>query len=228
MSYPRNRLRAQSVWRIARHEVLRFGFGLLIGLLLAASILVAGPEIQAADIQSSEPNAEGPMLPEQLTRQEIRDLLAQLSDEDVRKLLLRQLDKVAASEAVSDDEEPGFIDSFEDTLQTAHDRLDLMVAAIPELPSLGTILFARLTEGRGGGHVWTIAFFTIIMFAGGMVVERGFRRLFTRIAEQSEEGTAHSAVDKLCILVLTIAPPFPPIMVGRTSLLKTMGARRLT
>ena len=204
MSHSRNRQRALSVWRIARHEFLRFGCGLLVGLLLAASILVAGPEIQAADIQSSEPNAEGPMLPEQLTRQEIRDLLAQLSDEDVRKLLLQQLDKVAASEEMADDEEPGFIDSFEDTLQTAHDRLDLMVAAIPELPSLGTILFARLTEGRDGGHVWTIAFFTIIMFVGGMVVERGFRRLFTRIAEQSEESTAHSVVDKLCILALKL------------------------
>ena len=103
MSHSRNRQRALSVWCIARHEVLRFGCGLLSGLLLAANILVAGSEIRAADIRSNEPNAEGPMLPEQLTRQEIRDMLAQLSDEDVRKLLMQQLDKVAASEAVSDD-----------------------------------------------------------------------------------------------------------------------------
>jgi len=183
---------------------LRFGCGSLIGLLLAASILIAGPEIRAADIRSNEPNAEGPMLPEQLTRQEIRDLLAQLSDEDVRKLLMQQLDKVAASEEMADDEGPGFIESFEDALHTAHGRLDLMVAAIPELPSLGTILFARLTEGRGGGHVWTIAFFTIIMFAGGMVAERGFRHLFTRISEQSEEGIAHSVVDKLSVLAVKL------------------------
>jgi hypothetical protein len=41
-------------------EVVRLGFGMLIGLLLATTLL---PKLQAAKIESSEPDAEGPTLP---------------------------------------------------------------------------------------------------------------------------------------------------------------------
>jgi small-conductance mechanosensitive channel len=174
---------------------------LLVGLLLLTS-LQSGP--QAAGVESSEPDAEGPALPEHLTRQQVSELLAQLSDEDVRVLLMRQLEKVAVNQTAPETEELGFIRSFEDALQTAHDRLDIMVAAIPELPSLGTILFAHLTEGKSGAHLWTIAFSTIGFFAGGAFAEWGFRRLFTRIAEQPKESAAYTAVDKLCLLSLRL------------------------
>lgn len=46
-------------------------------------------------VPSSE-TAEAPVeIPEDLTPQEVRDLIARLSDEEVREIVIKQLDKVA-------------------------------------------------------------------------------------------------------------------------------------
>ena len=69
---------------------------------LAALVCVLAllPAVVAAAAQPA--GSEKPAsvkLPEPLTREAIRELVARLSDAEVRELLLAQLDKAAASEA---------------------------------------------------------------------------------------------------------------------------------
>ena len=68
-----------------------------IGLLAVLWCAFAFPPPALAQmVPSSEPAATGIEIPEDLTQQQARDLIARLSDEEVREIVIRQLDKLAA------------------------------------------------------------------------------------------------------------------------------------
>jgi hypothetical protein len=77
-------------------RILRFGAFLLLLMAIVAALPSRG---NAADESYSE--ASEIVLPEHLTEPEVRDLISRLSDDQVRELLIRQLDKLAAGEADS-------------------------------------------------------------------------------------------------------------------------------
>src|SRR5947208_2672899 len=62
---------------------------------LLAVVVAAGAEF--ADAAKGPPAAHEPTLPEPLTKESVRELVARLSDDDVRKLLLEQLDRAAVA-----------------------------------------------------------------------------------------------------------------------------------
>ena len=61
--------------------------------LLAVAVVAAGPSF--AQGKPAKPKHEAMTLPEPLTHDSIRELVSRLSDEDVRKLLVSQLDRAA-------------------------------------------------------------------------------------------------------------------------------------
>ena len=64
---------------------------------LVACVMLYGAPVLAADATAvSEPTPVP--LPEHLTQEDVRDLMARLSDDQVRALLIQQLDKVAQAE----------------------------------------------------------------------------------------------------------------------------------
>jgi len=152
--------------------------------------------------QAATEEAQPVALPEHLTRTEVRNLLSRLSDDQVRQLLLQQLDKVADEEAKAAAADEGSAGTFQQKLAAMHGRLTLMVSAIGELPFLGSFVVDRLGEGRSPSHIWTVLLFTAIVFAGGAVGEWLFRRLFTRIAVHPRNDAPESLVNKLCILLM--------------------------
>jgi small-conductance mechanosensitive channel/Na+-transporting methylmalonyl-CoA/oxaloacetate decarboxylase gamma subunit len=177
----------------------------VLGLLLAAFGLFTGAQLQAAEVADGEPGgAAKTTLPEEFTREEVREMVSRLSDGDVRELLIRQLDKGAVSETPPEDEPAGFVETMDAELATVSGRLVQMLDAVPKSSTFVTILVDRITEGSDSSHIWVIIFFTIVIFAGGAAGEWAFRRLFTRIAEQPMEGAPQSLIDKLCILSLRL------------------------
>jgi small-conductance mechanosensitive channel len=186
----------------------RRAFGLALACLIWAVFFAPTHGSAAADLTTVLPGAaqtgsgEGKdaQLPERLTREQVRELVSRLSDQDVRELLIRQLDRVATEPGEPGADAAGFVAAFEDSLDHAHERLGLIVSAIPDLPAIGPLVFSRLTQPDGPSAIWMKLLFAVLVFAGGFAGERLFRRLFTRFGEYGTGDAAGTVVDKLCIL----------------------------
>src|SRR6185369_10811020 len=118
---------------------------LLIGLLalLPLAALAAG--------QSGAENKTAPALPEPLTREAVRELVARLSDAEVRELLLAQLDKVAAP--ATDDEAAPVAAGLAGNVDHARGELGAVLRAAPDLPATLSAAVARYSEGRSPFHL---------------------------------------------------------------------------
>jgi moderate conductance mechanosensitive channel len=114
--------------------------------------------------------ADGP-----LARETVRDLVARLSDEQVRALLLERLDAVAAAEAEAAAFEPAqLVQQLQGEAETVRQRLVARLAAAPELPGLVPAALAWLLDGRPPVVLlWTALGFAL-MIAGGWLAERLF------------------------------------------------------
>jgi len=73
---------------------------LAISLLLGPVLLL--PPQSTLGQGLPQVGAQTPIAPEELTRDQAGDMVARLSDEEVRELLIRQLDKVATAEEPED------------------------------------------------------------------------------------------------------------------------------
>jgi small-conductance mechanosensitive channel len=181
---------------MAELKCYRGGFFLLLAFFawLCLPVSGAGQAVLAAPGESGAAAAVD--LPEDLTHDEVRELISRLSDEDARQLLIRQLDKVAARDAGAAEQ------SFEAALDQARSRLSLIVLALPRLPTVGSLMFDRMKEGREASTVWLALFVKLLIFAAGGLVEWLFRRMFTQIGEDQGQAGAKGVVDKLCILLM--------------------------
>jgi small-conductance mechanosensitive channel len=141
-------------------------------------------------------------LPEDLTQDQVRELISRLSDEDARQLLIRQLDKVAAKDAAADAEGANL--SFEAALHQARSRLSLVVLALPRLPTVVSLMFDRMSEGRDLSTVLLVLLAKLLIFAAGGLVEWLFRRTFKQFGEDLGEVGSQGVVDKLCLLSMRL------------------------
>jgi small-conductance mechanosensitive channel len=133
-------------------------------------------------------------LPEDLTKPEVRDLISRLSDDQVRALLISQLDKLASAESASASEV-----TFEESLANLYRRSAIMWVAIPELPHLASFIVEKLTEGRTSSYLWSVLLFVAAIFFGAGAVEWVFRRLFKRLGQIAQGGEIKSVVDRLWV-----------------------------
>ena len=179
-------------------------------LVLAIMILVFGSilSVQAEAVaQVVPPTGSGTSqqksvkLPDDLTREEVRQLLSRLSDEEVRQLLIQQLDKVADQEEAKT-EATAMLSTLEDELPALKNRIDLMFSAVGDLPSVGTFLIDTITNGQPS-RIWKILLATVVIFAGGFAGEWLFRRLFSGGIQHPRSESA-SLIDKICILGLRL------------------------
>ncbi len=120
------------------HLDWRRGICVIFILLACLSISTAAGAVSEESIEAAEIT-----LPEDLTKPEVRDLISRLSDDQVRALLISQMDKLASAESASVSEV-----SFEESLASLYRRSTIMWAAIPELPHLPSFIIEKLTEGR--------------------------------------------------------------------------------
>jgi small-conductance mechanosensitive channel len=197
-------------WEYLRSRVNRMVVGSVLPAVVAALVLCgfsfSGLPAAAQGMprsSGSEAGAEAVkpvVLPEHLTRAEVRELLSRLSDEEVRQLLVQQLDKVADLEVPAGGDE-GQVATLQQKLATIHGRLSLMVSAIAELPSLGSFVVDRLIAGKSASHLWTILLFTVVVFGVGGVGEWLFRHLFARMGQNPSGDRSETSVGKLWILL---------------------------
>jgi small-conductance mechanosensitive channel len=171
-------------------------------VLVAALILffccLLWPTLATAASEVSGETAEV-ALPKNLTQPEVRELISRLSDDEVRALLISQLDKIALSQDAS-----GRQKTLEESLADLYRRSTVLWAGIPELPSLGSFLVEKVTAGKPGSHIWSVLLFMAVIFIGAGIVEWLFRRLFTRLGQLAHGGEIETTVDRLCVAGLRI------------------------
>jgi small-conductance mechanosensitive channel/phosphatidylglycerophosphate synthase len=179
----------------SREPIVRGG----LCALLAAGLLGLACLAQAAGESGGGPGV--PKLPEPLTREAIRELVARLSDAEVRQLLLAQLDRAAAPAR----ETPGNVMDMVSDMDSLGTRAVELVRAAGTLPGVFADAVRRLIEGRGPGHLAVIAVGLVVMFAAGLGAERLFRHLIRSVQRALEEGPADGLVAQGGRLVLRLA-----------------------
>jgi len=174
--------------------------------LVCAAVMIAllPTDLARAAGVGVEPSAtEGtaPEVPEDLSQEDVPNLVSRLSDEDVRALLIGYLEKVAIAKDPAT-EQTDFIGGLQGGLTQARERLRLMVSGIPALPSIGPFLVDQMTEGQERSIIWLKLFATILIFAGGFAAEWLVRRVFSRFGEPASGAAPQTATKKISLLAL--------------------------
>ena len=121
--------------------------------------------------------------PAPLTRESARDLLSRMSDTEVRKMLLEQLDRAAtlpAKAAGSGDTAgmagmTGMAGMVGQKSGTARERLAALSAAVVALPSTLREAGARLASGAGASSGAALLGYLAVMLIVGWILERVYR-----------------------------------------------------
>jgi small-conductance mechanosensitive channel/DNA-directed RNA polymerase subunit RPC12/RpoP len=147
-------------------------------------------------------------LAEPLTREAIQELVARLSDQEVRALLLAQLEKAATLAAAPAGNPASTFDDVHAETNRLRDRVGALVLAAGTLPEVVPAALGQLVEGRSAYHPLLVALLFAIMLAVGWGVERailwGVGRARRGLAEPVEASLGAQAGQLLLRLLLDI------------------------
>ena len=149
------------------HAFDRMCRAIAVGLL---AVGVAAIAVGPADAQkATKSKAAATALPEPLTHESIRELVSRLSDEDVRKLLIDQLDRSAVpSKGKGDKAMSGMV---EENAGMVRERLGQFRDAFFALPATSAEVVAKLDEPDGPSVLPLVAALVVLMLLVGWVVE---------------------------------------------------------
>lgn len=129
------------------------------------------------------PANAGVVLPETLTRESVRDLLSRLSDEQVRQLLIDQLDRTVApppkakadtgkTRMASMEGMAGMAGIVDEHAGSMRGNSDALYDALVAFPSTLREVAARLTSPGGAAQLWRLAAYLAAMLAIGWIAQR--------------------------------------------------------
>ncbi len=171
----------------------------MIALLSAGLASAAGPGVEPLAIEGT-----APQVPDDLSEEDVLNLVSRLSDEDVRALLIGYLETIAVAKETANNQ-PDSIGGVQDALTQAHETLRLMVSGVPALPSIGPFLVDKITEGQERSIIWLKLFAVMIVFAGGFVAEWLFRRMCARFEGAGSGAGPRTIINKISSLALVLA-----------------------
>jgi small-conductance mechanosensitive channel len=121
-------------------------------------------------------------LPDNLTAEEVRDLIARLSDDQVRELIIRELDKQVVAEGASS-ENAEYFEQLNLGIHAALDSLALMFDTREQIHHLPTMIGQQISDnGRiSSAYLW-FQFFGLMV--AGFAAERLARRLLEKSASR--------------------------------------------
>ena len=158
---------------------------------LAVGFCVAMPG-WAKDPPSAE---KAPSLPEPLTKESIRELVARLSDDQVRKLLLDQLDRTAAATSANAKAGMGMSGMVNEHAGAMRTTLGSLEVAYYALPGTFRQVATKLTEPDGMSQLAVIVELLAALLVAGFAIEwlyhRALRRFRTRL--EQTPATTYSA-----------------------------------
>ena len=161
--------------------------GAMLGIVLYCGLGIATAQT-ASETAGAATAAEGGAVDwAALTVAERRDLLARLSDKEVRALVGRQLDQAAtAPQAAS--QPASMAGGIQAELHLVRTNLGHALAQIGNLPSVPGFALAKLTEGKEPSHIFLVLLGLALMVAAGSAAEWLFCRSSGSIRRQLEGG----------------------------------------
>ena len=185
----------EHVWNRAAGSSLQRACLCLALILPLLSVLAAPPvHAQALGLEAEETASETPGLPDPLTQEAIRDLLAQLDDQQVREILLLRLSEEAdrrAQELAAMDQRD-LDDIAEGYAVSLGVFLVKVVHQLPHIPSAIQWAFESFEVSREDRSLSGLIFSLILSLALGLAAAAIIRRL-TRSWRNSGDpgGAAH-------------------------------------
>jgi len=191
--------------------------------VLAFALLLGGAASRSAAAPTPAPakTTDSPTLPDALTRETARDLVSRLSDEQVRSLLLEQLDRAAAaggkpSPARGTTAMAGMAGVVDEHAASMHDRYGALRDAFLALPADLERLWTRIA-GPGGSQLGPLSLLIAWMLLTGALVEALYRyalrsyrtRLFTtasaNFSARAVQLTIELALDAGALALFVVA-----------------------
>jgi hypothetical protein len=183
------------------------------GVALTFTQKITGGEKKSADKAVENPV----VLPPNYTPEQIDEILARMSDDQVRRLLIEELQKNAAAQenkraAAEGERITGFFHRVENLCGFATSRIIALTYHVKNIPhDLGQVL-NKLAEGKGIFHLfWTVLMILAILFAG-FGIERLFHRLTTGFRQKIETIPLMDGLLKFWSAVLKTLPELVGIL----------------
>jgi small-conductance mechanosensitive channel len=129
--------------------------------------------------------------PQPLTREAVRELVARLSDAEVRELLLAQLDKAAAPAAGR--AAAPMATGLAGEMDRTRSELGAVLRAAPGLPAALADAVRRFSEGRSPYHLLLVTVLFAVLVALGWIAERLVGRLLADVRSRLERRPAEAA-----------------------------------
>ena len=159
-------------------------------LLMASQALALNPALLPKGAEhTAEPATATVELPENLEAQDIDAILARLNDDQVRRLLMAELQaKAAASQDVSEKTGGlrGTIQWLENATQLYISRAYRLVVSLPVLPGDLKGTLDRLTDYEGLGRLMEMIFIALCLLATGWAAEKIFFRFTSGLRQRIE------------------------------------------
>ncbi len=139
-------------------------------------------------LMAAEPEtaAQTNAIPERLTEEQIDDLVARMSDQEVRELLIAQLDKVAAETPESS--QTNGMDQVLEGMARFKLRFQASIDALDQVPGAIAEVWRRSAEGSPDSTL-NVIFKIIVFFGFGVLTEWLFRKKSIRMDGTRESDT---------------------------------------
>ncbi len=158
-------------------------------------VVVWGVGLGSAVLAADASPAPSIPQPETLTKAEIRDLLSRMSDDDVRQLLLQQLDKTAKPD--TGEPQASTDERLHRDIRLLDQRLTQLGEEVTELDAVGPFLVGKLSrDGTIGRFLVVIGLFGLV-FAAAFVGEWLVRRRCLPVLEASGPADGRAFKEKL-------------------------------
>ncbi len=166
---------------------------LLRSFVFALMMLLLLPGI--ANSQQSTPATDSPASVigsgEPLSKEVVRDLVSQMSDDDVRQLLIQRLDAVAEADAQAS-EQGGALQALTAGFNTYGQRMKSSLIGLPTIPSILGKIDEVIERSISAGSYGLLLLHCILALVAGVVAERIVAFLFRKrkqalIAESSDK-----------------------------------------
>jgi len=142
-----------------------------LGLLASIWLSLAVPSQAFAQmLPASEPVAAPVEIPQDLTQEQVRDLIARMSDAEVRELVITQLDKVAIAQDESA-HAAQYVDYLGSGVQVAFENLKNLITKENNFASVARSVWQKITD-NGNVSGWFLMFQLIGLLVVGSVAQR--------------------------------------------------------
>jgi small-conductance mechanosensitive channel len=157
------------------------------GLLATVWLLLAVPAQLFAQVGLGTEQTAAPMeIPENLTQEQVRDLIARMSDDQVRELIITQLDKLVVTQDQTADSSV-YVEQLSEGIRVSGAAFLRMFAADEKLHALPALLWQGITDD-GNISGWYLLFQLIGLLLVGSIAERLARYFLNKARSRPVEG----------------------------------------